>query len=181
MDNASTLTLASSNFAVSHASPRSRSLTADRDLGDANASMRALRPSSRRGSWGSDETGWSAAGHSAHTGISAAGPGGLLSLGNGPRRRGPGSIVTAWSYRTGGTGQFDGTIDGEELVTEEDQDDQDAQDVQEEPLCDMPSERTGDITPTEEVFDPPFAVECVRCPESIPLPPSPTKEDKVLA
>ncbi len=176
MDNASTLTLASSNFAMSHTSPRSRSLTADRDFGDANASMRALRPSSRRGSWGSDETGWSAAGHSTHTGISAVGPGGLLNLSCvGLKRRGPGSITTAWSYRTGGTGTFDGTIDGEEHVTEEDLDEHEGS------LSSVPSERGGDITPTEEVSDLPCSPESVQCPEDIPLPPSPRKEDKVLA
>ena len=52
-DNASTLTLASSTFAMSYVSPHPRSLTAEREL-DAGASVRALRPSSRRGSWGSD-------------------------------------------------------------------------------------------------------------------------------
>jgi len=113
LDNASTLTLASSTFALSLASPHSRSVAADRERDfDTAASMRALRPSSRRGSWGSDETGWSAAGISTHTGISAAGPM-LLGLGpgcatgisGGYRRRGPGSIATArsaWSYRAGG-------------------------------------------------------------------------------
>ncbi|KAF9515457.1 hypothetical protein BS47DRAFT_1341960 [Hydnum rufescens UP504] len=120
LDNASTLTLASSTFALSYASPRSRSLAADRDGGDAGASMRALRPSSRRGSWGSDETGWSAAGYSTHTGISSAGPG-LLgftggvnpSVSGGHRRRGPGSVATAWSFRTGEPGPNDDGRDEE--------------------------------------------------------------------
>ncbi|KAF8326661.1 uncharacterized protein EI90DRAFT_3127827 [Cantharellus anzutake] len=168
LDNASTLTLASSNFAMSHTSPRSRSIAADRDLGDTNASMLALRPSSRRSSWGSDETGWSATGQSTHTGISAAGPGGLLNIGSsiGPRRRGTGSIATAWSYRTGGTGPLDQAVDGEEQVTEEDLGTHDQGSL----MCDACS---GHITPTEDVlFDLPESVECMR-PEDIPLPASP--------
>jgi hypothetical protein len=149
---------------------------ADRDFGDTNASMQALWPSSRHGSWGSDKTGWSAAGHSTHTGISAMGPGGLLNLSCvGLKCRGPGSITTAWSHHTGGTGTFNGMIDGEEHVTEEDLDEHEGS------LSSIPSERGGDITPTEEVSDLPYSPESVRCPENIPLLPSPRKEDKVLA
>ena len=179
-DNASTLTLASSTFALSMASPHPRSVAADRERDlDAAASMRALRPSSRRGSWGSDETGWSAAGISTHTGISAAGPM-LLSLGAGSttgvsgayRRRGPGSIATArsaWSYRAGGK---ECNPEGADTLATDGCDD----------CGDGGSDRitTDEVTPTEDItFD--FAASSPTSmthpsavqPHEIPLPSSP--------
>lgn len=171
---------------MSLASPHPRSVAADRERDlDAAASMRALRPSSRRGSWGSDETGWSVAGISAHTGISAAGPM-LLGLGAGGtsgvsgvyRRRGPGSIATArsaWSYRAGGK---EGNLEGTDTLAIDDCDD-----------CDDNGSVDGDqatrvtaddITPTEDIvfefaaasptsMTHPSAVQ----PSEVPLPASP--------
>jgi hypothetical protein len=103
-DNASILTLASSTFAF--ASPRGHQGTSlvgtlgDDTGADMNASMRALRPRSRRGSWGSDETGWSVAGGSVS--LQAGTP-------TGGRRKRPASTRTAGSWRTtetGGDGEF---------------------------------------------------------------------------
>lgn len=182
-DNASTLTLASSTFAMSYASPRSRSAAADRERDlDAAASMRALRPSSRRGSWGSDETGYSAAGASTHTGLSSAGPlmlafggpGSVTGLSAGHKRRGPGSIATArsaWSYRAGGG---PGTLDGLDTQTIDDDEDCGSEDG------DRATRVTADeLTPTEDVVldfattSPTSIAHSSALAHEIPLPPSP--------
>lgn len=170
-DNASTLTLASSTFALSYVSPHPRSQIAEREM-DAAASVRALRPSSRRGSWGSDETGWSAAGLSTYTGVSSAGPtvllfglGGPMLSGPGgvPRRRGPGSIATArsaWSYRGTGLGMGERTGTAGEVEVDEDDETNavaDGSDRDEDEMTDEKEIRTEngeELTPTEEVtFD----------------------------
>lgn len=189
-DNASTLTLASSTFAMSYASPRSRSAAADRERDlDAAASMRALRPSSRRGSWGSDETGWSGTGLSTHTGLSSAGPM-LLGFGDragsttgasgfgGHRRRGPGSIATArsaWSYRAGGK---ESTGDGLDSLPIDD-DEGDCESGDEDADRDTPV-TADEVTPTEDiVFD--FSAtsptsmtqQSIVLPNEVPLPASP--------
>ncbi|KAF8320664.1 hypothetical protein DL93DRAFT_1719182 [Clavulina sp. PMI_390] len=183
MDNASTLTLASSTFAVSRASPRSRSMAAEREREfDATASVRALRPSSRRGSWGSDETGWSAAALSTQTGLSSAGPmmlgfgAGLGSTGGWHRRRGPGSIATAgsvWSYRPGGKESIGDGLDNSMFagddVGDDDEDEEDGASMEAYP-------KDGEeLTPTEEVgmdfVSSPTSGQAL--PQEIPLPPSP--------
>lgn len=158
----------------------------ERDL-DVAASVRALRPSSRRGSWGSDETGWSAAGLSTHTGISAAGPmllgfggpGSTTGVSAGYRRRGAGSIATArsaWSYRGGGK---ESTGDGLDALTIDDDDDEceDSGSVD----GDQDARVTADeVTPTEDiVFDyagnSPTSMNqhSIILPHEIPLPASP--------
>lgn len=92
LDNASTLTLASSTFLRP-----SGGVSGQPE--DPDASIRAIGPRSRRGSWdsqGSNETGWSAA----------------FGIGRASRRTG--SIRTAGSWKTGGTGG--GTMDVEDGV-----------------------------------------------------------------
>lgn len=159
----------------------------ERDLDNA-ASMRALRPSSRRGSWGSDETGWSAAALSTQTGISSAGPmllgfggGAGSTTGGGYRRRGPGSIATArsaWSYRASGK---EGTGDGLDNVAGGDEDDCEEDDESPNGDGDGDTRITADeVTPTEDVvFDyattSPTSInrQSIVLPHEIPLPASP--------
>jgi len=152
--------------------------------------MRAIRPNSRRGSWGSDETGWSAAGHSTHTGVSSAGPG-LLGFGGvggmgvgGHRRRGPGSVATAWSWRTGGTNPAEGYLDGTEIgPNDEDEEEEVEEEGDEEVSVKVDSEAVdndthrGDVTPTEDAFDlpEPSTDTAAVGPHNIPLPNSPPR------
>lgn len=136
--------------------------------GDAGASMRALRPSSRRGSWGSDETGWSAAGQS----ISTGGPALIGMYTSGQRRRGTGSVTTAWSYKTR---DFEGYgYDGEEEESSAGGIGTSVHGSTRRPRA------MEDITPTEETWDvseepsPMIRVKTLDdVPRSIPLPDSP--------
>ncbi|KDQ20736.1 hypothetical protein BOTBODRAFT_26752 [Botryobasidium botryosum FD-172 SS1] len=159
-DNASTLTLASSNFAVSLSRPRTMELESVRgstrwtygsgglslrgfgstgriDGTDPDASVRAIRPMSRRGSWGSEDSGWSA----------ALGSGGASIVGSRRDARGAPSFRTG---RTGGLGDIYGDVEGlSEVRPDDDDDNGEEEDEEEEAEEDEELDDNNDSSETE--------------------------------